>query len=74
MSSHGSLRHRTMRPGKPVGRHRRESVSGTARRRIVPTLVMVGVGAAAAAASAHGIGAPAAHADAIHVANLPWMY
>jgi hypothetical protein len=74
MSSHGSLRHRTSQTGKPVGRHRREPVSGTARRKIVPTLVLVGVGAAAAAASAHGIAAPATHADAISVANLPWMY
>jgi hypothetical protein len=74
MSSHESLRQRTARAGKPVGRHRRETVSATARRRIVPTLVLVGVGAAAAAASAHGISAPGVHADAIHVANLPWMY
>jgi len=74
MSSHGSSRYRTARTGKPVGRHRREPVSGTARRKIVPTLVLVGVGAATAAASAHGIGAPAAHADVIDISNLPWMF
>jgi hypothetical protein len=74
MSSHGSLRYRTTRTGKPMGRHRREPVSGTARRKIVPALVLAGVGVATAAASAHGIGAPTAHADAIHIANFPWMY
>ncbi len=74
MSSHGSLRHRTAGAGKPVGRHRREPVSGTARRKIVPALVMVGVGAATVAASAHGIGAPIAHVDGLHVTNVPWIY
>jgi len=74
MSSHGSLRQRTARTGKPVGRHRREPVSGTARRKIVPTLVLVGVGAATAAATAHGIGAPVAHLDAFRVSNGAWMY
>lgn len=73
MSSHGSLRYRTARTGKPTGRHRREPVSGTARRKIVPALVLAGVGAATAAASAHGIAVPA-HVSAIHVANTPWMY
>jgi len=74
MSSHESLRRRTAGTGKPVGRHRREPVSGTARRKIVPALVLAGVGAATVAASAHGIGAPVAHMDAIHVANVPWIY
>jgi hypothetical protein len=74
MSSHGSLRYRTARTGKPVGRHRREPASGTARRKIIPALVVAGVGAAAAAASAHGIVTPAAHADGISISNLPWMY
>jgi len=74
MSSHGSLRHRAAGTGKPVGRHRREPVSGTARRKIVPALVLAGVGAATVAASAHGIAAPVAHVDAIHVANVPWVY
>jgi hypothetical protein len=74
MSSHPSLRYRTARTGKPVGRHRREPASGTARRKIVPALVVAGVGAATVAASAHGIPAPAAHVDALHISNIPWMY
>lgn len=73
MSSHGSLRHRTAGTGKPVGRHRREPISGAARRKAVPVLVLAGVGAATAAASAHGIAVPA-HISAIHVANAPWVY
>ena len=73
MSSHGSLRYRTAGTGKPVGRHRREPASGTARRKVVPALVLVGMGAATAAASAHGIAVPA-HVSAIHVANAPWVY
>jgi hypothetical protein len=73
MSSHESLRHRTAGTRKPVGRHRREPVSGTARRKVVPALVLAGVGAATAAASAHGIAVPA-HLSAIHIANAPWVY
>src|ERR1700689_5639853 len=74
MSSHGSLRHRTAGTGKPVGRHRREPVSGTARRKIVPALVLAGVGAATVAASAHGNGAPRAHVDAKTLPNLPGIF
>jgi hypothetical protein len=35
---------------------------------------VAGVGAATVAASAHGIPAPAAHVDALHISNIPWMY
>jgi hypothetical protein len=35
---------------------------------------LAGVGAATVAASAHGIGAPVAHVDALHVSNVPWIY
>ena len=73
MSSHESLRHRTAGPRKPVGRHRREPAPGTARRKVVPALVLAGVGAATVAASARGIAVPA-HVSAIHVANVPWVY
>lgn len=78
MSSHGSLQHRA---GKPVGRHRREPAPGTARRKIVPALVLAGFGAATAAASAHGIAVPAhvsthalADSMSITISNRPWMY
>jgi hypothetical protein len=82
MSSHGSLQHRTALGGRPVGRHRREPDPGTARRKIVPALVLAGFGAATAAASAHGIVVPAAHVSAhavadslsVTVTNRPWMY
>ena len=73
MSSHGSSRSRIAGTGKPAGRHRREPVPGTVRRKVVPVLVLAGVGAATVAASAHGIAVPA-HVSAIHVANTPWIY
>jgi hypothetical protein len=76
MSSHGSLRYRTAGIEKPAGRHRREPVSGTARRKIIPALVVAGVGAATAAATAHGIAVPVHGADSlsVHISNTPWMY
>lgn len=78
MTSHGSLRYWAV---KPVGRHRCEPVPGTARRKIVPALVLVGFGAATAAASAHGIAVPAhvsthalADSMSVTISNRPWMY
>lgn len=73
MSSHGTLRRSTVGLGKPVGRHRREPAPGTARRKIVPVLVLAGFGAATAAASAHGIAAPT-HAASVAISNTQWMY
>jgi hypothetical protein len=79
MSSHGSLQYRTTRGGKPVGRHRREPEPGTARRKIVPALVLAGFGAASAAASAHGFVVPAAHETthalaSVTTSNGRWMF
>lgn len=77
MSSHGSLGHQTAGSGKAAGRHRREAASGTARRKIIPALVVAGVGAATAAATAHGIAIPAhvsADSLSVHISNTPWMY